>query len=603
MKKIYITLILLAAATACIIGCNPNDNTSSSNNNIAIVGDPSTTDDPTATEDEISPELTAAYRENIEQSFVDVKFKTNALSENPTGYITSQCYTKPVDEHGNIHNPCFSCHINDGSEPFQPNFFADNELQVAYDFPTEAYENRFSNLFKDRSTLIQAISDANITAYVNQDNYLDENGRIMLAETLQNNLPEEWDVDGDGKWSGYVPNCYFSFDEEGFDRTPDGNYTGWRAFRYSPFLGTFWPTNGSTDDVLIRLSDDFQQNDSGQFDLTVYKINLAVVESLIKFTDIAIDPIDENNYGIDLNNNGVLDTASHIAFKESFGVGMRFVGKMKNYLEDNIYKNVARGLYPVGTEFLHSVRYIKSDANGTIGLAPRMKELRWAKKTTYNSYGQLENVALEEIKSRHDFPDRIKSIGGNAENGIGNGLGWVYQGFIEDKEGALRPQNYEETVYCIGCHGNLGATTDSSFSFPRKLDGEDSWLHWSQKGLKGIKDRNITGSNLTEYLFYLKTNGAGDEFRGNEEVKAKFFNDDGSLNENAEAIKEDITELIFPSHERALELNKAYKIIVDEQSYIRGRDAHVKPLDDTVYKQIEKEETGIETAVSHRIIH
>lgn len=41
---------------------------------------------------------------------------------------------------------------------------------------------------------------------------------------------------------------------------------------------------------------------------------------------------------------------------------------------------------------------------------------------------------------------------------------------------------------------------------------------------------------------------------------------------------------------RALELNKAYKIIVKEQSYIYGRDTHIKPLNN-VYKEVEQDQS------------
>ncbi|KIM09094.1 MAG: hypothetical protein KU28_00155 [Sulfurovum sp. PC08-66] len=542
-----------------------------------------------------------AYADAIAQNAVAVKIDQPYYVQNDTPYITTQCYTKPKDAQGNIHNPCFSCHINNGSDAFKPNFFADDTLQLEYDFALPAFENRFTNLFLDRTELVGAISDVNITAYLRQDNYFDANGSITLAQTLTHNLPTSWDVDKNGKWEGYVPDCQFTFDAEGFDRTADGNYTGWRAFRYRPFLGTFWPTNGSTDDVLIKLGDDFMRDEAGKFNLTVYKVNLAIVESLTHFKDVTIDAVNEKSIGgIDIDGSGKLGIATKVAFKAPYGIGMRYVGKAKNYLQDNTLKKVARGLFPDGTQFLHSVRYIDADKNGTIAMAPRIKELRWAKKIAYQNYGQLENVAFNEIKERHFFPERTKTVQGDAERGLYNGLGWIYQGFIEDAQGELRPQNYEETAYCIGCHGNLGATTDTIFSFARKLDGNESWLHWSQKGLVGISDRNISIEGETEYVHYLKANGAGDEFRGNDEIKAKFFDANGSLNTKAEAIKADITQLIFPSYERAMQLNKAYKIIVDEQSFIKGRDAHVKPLDDTVFKRIESDETGIKTSISYK---
>jgi len=59
------------------------------------------------------------------------------------------------------------------------------------------------------------------------------------------------------------------------------------------------------------------------------------------------------------------------------------------------------------------------------------------------------------------------------------------------------------------------------------------------------------------------------------------------------ALHEDITVLLFPSKERALALNKGYKAIVEEQSYIYGRDTHIKPMEN-VYKVIkEGQVTGI----------
>ena len=54
-----------------------------------------------------------------------------------------------------------------------------------------------------------------------------------------------------------------------------------------------------------------------------------------------------------------------------------------------------------------------------------------------------------------------------------------------------------------------------------------------------------------------------------------------------EKVKNDISYLILPSKQRALELNKAYKVIVDEQSYIYGKDIHIKPAQN-VYKEIKK---------------
>jgi len=178
---------------------------------------------------------------------------------------------------------------------------------------------------------------------------------------------------------------------------------------------------------------------------------------------------------------------------------------------------------------------------------------------------------------------------GNAEIGLSNGQGWVYQGFIEDKQGKLRPQTYEETAFCIGCHSGIGATTDGVFAFPRKFKEtssfRNSWYHWTQKGLSGTPEP-MRSDGQFEYTHYLQQNGAGDEFRGNDEVMAKFFNSDGSLKADSIAqLHSDMTTLLNPSTARALALNKAYKVLVDEQSFAFGRDATVAPVT-TVHPRI-----------------
>jgi hypothetical protein len=452
---------------------------------------------------------------------------------NETAYITSQCYTKTKDIDGSLHNPCYSCH----TKAVEPNFMSDEDLQEEYSFPEYAFTNRWTNLFLDRTKDIARISDNKILTYIKQDNYKKDK-EIIIAQKLKN-LPKEWDVDNDKQWDGYIPDCEFNFDKEGFDRKSNDEITGWVAYKYRPFLGTFWPTNGSTDDVLIRLPKVFWKDVNGKIDKNIYKQNLQIVEDLIKQTKA------HKNY-----------------------VGLASTKNLK----------IAPGLYPVGTEFLHSVRYIKPTKN-SIKLSPRMKELRYAKKYRWANYIEHEELAMDEIKENDDFPDRYSYYDGDMERGIRNKRGWVYQGFIEDIKGELRPQSYEETLYCIGCHATIGAITDSTFSFKRKF----AWGYWDKKGLKDVLDLD------NEYLEYLKTNNHANEFRTNDEVYNKFFKN-GKLNESeAKKIKNDISYLLYPSKQRALKLNKAYKIIVDEQSYIYGRDAHIKPLQN-VHKQIEQEQ-------------
>jgi hypothetical protein len=523
------------------------------------------------------------------QNDEDSNLKSKVLS-NEVAYIPPQCYTKTIDSENNVHNPCFTCH----QESLPPNYNNDADLQESYAFPEYALTNHWSNLFKDRSQAVAAISDAEILAYIRTDNYQDKKGHIILADTLQM-VPTVYDVNQNGRWDGFIPDCYFNFDAQGFDQNNAGEYTGWRAFAYYPFPGTFWPANGSTDDVLIRLPPPFQQNENGEFDLSVYKLNLAIVEALIKRENVAISKTDERLYGVDLDQDGDLASATEIVYHWAplEGRQMRYVGKAKQALEAG-EQYLAGGLFPLGTEFLHSVRYIDLDEGNQIKMAARMKELRYARKTSWRSYSQHQNFALSEIKEADAFPDRLDHIIGNLEEGVSNQFGWILQGFIEDQKGDLRPQTYEEHVFCVGCHSTLGATTDGMFAFPRKLPGADTWSHWSQKGLKNIPEP-LRKDGEYEYSFYLEHNGAGDEFRANTEIISNFFDENGLLKaDKISALHQDISLLLWPSPARALQLNKAYRVIVQEQSFKAGRDATVIPPENVHQKVFEEQTTGIE---------
>lgn len=521
--------------------------------------------------------------------------------KHPSAYVSEMCYTKTVDKNNKTHNPCFACHTKN----IVPNYIIDDDdLQEIYNFPESALKNPYLNHFVDFNESVAKITDDEIVKYINKSNYFYENGAIILKKELKN-LSKYWDVNGDGIWSGYVPDCYYHFDKEGFDTEPNGKYSGWRAFGYMPFLGTFWPTNGSTDDSLIRLGSAFMRMDeNGSFDKDVYKINLAIVESLIKKEDVSIDEVDEKKYGVDLDKNGFLSKAMKIVYKwaPNDGINMFYVG-YANKLLKNKKLHLAAGLFPEGTEFLHSVRYIKSDVNGSISLAPHMKELRYAKKTLWLTYANLRNKGMATIKEKDTDPDKLEVFRGNMEVGLGNNMGWVYQGFIEDKYGDLRPQSYEEVLYCMGCHSGLGVTTDSIFSFPRKLNSYTSaqkgWFYWSQHTLKNISEYRYK-DGIYELTNYLKLNKSGDEFRENSEIKHKFFLANGDFNKTAIShLHKDVTELLNPTHKRALLLNKGYRALVETQLFIDGRAGHIKPLHN-VYKELKE---GTKTDNKKYIIH
>jgi hypothetical protein len=194
-------------------------------------------------------------------------------------------------------------------------------------------------------------------------------------------------------------------------------------------------------------------------------------------------------------------------------------------------------------------------------------------------------------------------VEGNAEVGIGNRLGWRMQAFIEDASGSLRPQTREEHGYCLGCHSGVGATDDSVFSFGRKLPASEhqgGWFHWSQRDLRGLREP-LRADGQGEYAHYLAQAGAGDEFRANREVIQRFLAADGTVRpEAAKALREDLSTLLLPSPARALQLNKAYREIVREQGFIRGRDATWEPVAH-VHRDLsahaEALSTGVETPV------
>jgi len=521
---------------------------------------------------------------------------TDDVTLNPTPYIPPQCYTNPVSE-GGVQNPCYVCH----TPSKRPNLLNDIDVQLEYFFPETGLENRWSNIFRDRSAEVAKISDDEILKYVRTDNYIAADGEPELAHQLKN-TPKEWDRNGNGRWDGYTPDVYFNFDEQGFDLTPEGKDSGWRVYAYYPFPGTFMPTNGSMDDVMIRLPEAFRETAGGEYSRDIYRLNLAVVEAMMKEQDIAIPVTDEASLGVDLDKNGELSIASSLRYEWAprEGKQMYYVGRA-GVLQAEGKVHIAARLFPEGTEFVHSVRYMNV-VDGDVTMAPRMKELRYARKGEWRNYFQLRTIVDKEVKERHDFPDRTKVAFGNMEEGMSTPHGWVYQGFIEDSSGALRPQTYEETYFCLGCHGYTGASNDTNLSFTRKF-GDHSfrggWYHWSDKGLAGVADP-LREDGHGEYAYYLQNNPTGNEYRDNKEVFNKFHQGDGTARQEMfQALSEDISVLLIPSAERALTLNKTYREIVREQSFNKGRDAIIRDPG-TLHEKVElSQKTGITEVLSY----
>ncbi|HVI00405.1 MAG TPA: hypothetical protein VM869_16925 [Enhygromyxa sp.] len=476
--------------------------------------------------------------------------------DNREAPIPPQCYTKTEGRA----NPCWVCHA-----PARfPNAMVDWDLQATYSFSDAGKTNYWTNLFVDRRAAIAGISDEEILAWMRNDNYRE------LRETLAS-LPED-------EYRGYRPDLDFAagFDEHGFAR--DGSR--WRAFRYKPFAGAFWPTNGSADDVMIRLPPAFRTDASGNESLAVQRANFAILEAsmasnpLIADADVRwpIEPIDEQAANIDLDGDGELESE----VRELVGLPSHYAGAAAKM-------RVRRGLYPKGTEFLHSVRYVDPDHGASV----RMKELRYSRR-----FAELSDLAIQSAYAREAEEKQegnLPQFGGSPLTGLRNGYGWVLQGFIEDHEGRLRVQTEEEQYFCMGCHSNLGVTADQSFAFPRKLPGAAGWAY---QDLRGIPDVPQVGHTRGEVAVYLERALAGDEFRSNTEMLTRWQNPDGSVNTAALASAEDLAAIVTPSRERALALAKAYLLIVREQSFTRGRDPTIEPVAN-VHRQIVDESTGL----------
>jgi hypothetical protein len=475
---------------------------------------------------------------------------TNERILNDEASVPPQCYTKTEGRH----NPCYGCHqLYDRRTQDRLNQLDDGALQGTYTFSDIGITNHWRNLFVDRRAWLKAIDDAQILAYVDTDNYRG------LAERLHK-----------AGFRGFVPDLAnyaggaAAFDREGLAR--DGS--AWVAFNYKPFLGTFWPTNGSTDDVVIRLPRAFREL-SGEFNRDAYFVNLTLVELSIKdLPRASIWPIDERVLGVDIDGDGKLAKAVEVA-------------RRSHYIADARAVALTFQQFPQGTELMHSVRYLGVADDDRIVIPQRMKELRYMRKVNVLDRYVLESRYANERKEKRlgELPSFIQ----RGDSGLDNGQGWFVQGFIEDYEGELRPQSHEETMFCMGCHAAIGTTIDSTFSFARKVTGAPGFRYVE---LRGMHDAPSVTEQGGEILNYLRRAGGGSEFRQNEEMAARWYRPDGSVDE--EKVKQaDVYTLLAPSVRRALDLNKAYTHIVRHQSYIFGRDATWKPSRN-VYESIDE---------------
>lgn len=475
--------------------------------------------------------------------------------------VPPMCYTAT----GGASNPCWVCHTRGAGR----NSLDDADLQASYGFSETALTNHWRNLFVDRRPFIAGVSDDEILRWVRTDNYAPL--RAAMAA-----LP--------ATYVGFRPDLDLArgFDAEGFAR--DGS--GWRAVRFQPFPGAFWPTNGSTSDLFVRLPDRFRRAADGAPSRDVYRLNLSLVEAALavedhgaKRVDREIEPVDERLLGVDLDGDGALRAGTTRVRR----LPPRYAGAAAG-------DAVMSQAYPLGTELLHSVRYLDPDAPSMI--AARLKELRYMRKVELLDDWGVQRAYDEEAEAKAE--GKLPVFQGDPEVGLLNDWGWQLQGYIEDARGALRVQSDEEHRFCMGCHGHVGVTMDQTFGFPRKVPGADGWR---PQDLRGLQDRPQVGHEAPELATYFARVQGGDETRSNDELLARFWRggvlDEAEVRRAAVGGDRDLAWALSPSRARALALDKAYLAVVREQSFVRGRDAMVRPAT-RVHARIEDEGTGLE---------
>lgn len=484
-----------------------------------------------------------------------VAWASTGQIDNAEAVIPAACYT---DTKGGA-NPCWTCHTTG-----QERNLADTvELQREYAFSDAAMENAWTALFIDRRGEAAAFPAEDMRNWIAADNYTP----LRTALTTRSQYP------------GFVPDLdlHRGADDEGF--ALDGS--GWRALRFKPFPGTFWPTNGTVNDVWIRLPARFRHDATGREDRAIYRLNLALLEAAIavpKGEARVIEPVDERLLGLDLDGDGEI------------GVAQRIATLPPHYAGAAAGIAIVPGLYPQGTEFLHSLRYLDLDRPGARSV--RVRELRYARKWRMLTEAEIAAAYAEEAREKQ--AGLLPRFAGTPLAGLANDFGWRYQGFIEDAEGRLRVQTHEEQQFCMGCHSNLGVTVDGSFSLARKLPGAAGW---APQDLVGQVDTPQWGHDTPEALRYFQRAMGGDEFLANDELLARFWSADGVLNE-AEVLRaatggdRDLAWLLLPSRARADALNRAYRVRVQAQDFVRGRDAPPTPPQ-RVLRRIENPDTRL----------
>lgn len=485
---------------------------------------------------------------------------------NRFAHIPASCYVNALGPGGDSHNSCYVCHTQGRA----PNPIDDADLQLSRDLPDGARINPWLNLLGPEPE----VDRARLAAFVRTDNYRDAEGEIALAAALRS-PPPGWDADGDGRWGGPVPDLGFNVDAQGWDHDATGALTGWRAYRSAPLPGVFLPVNGGAGDLFLRLPEPFRETAEGEPSVEVYSVNLTIALALVRRADLALPAVDERALAYDLDGDGLLGTATLVRYRDrAGGDALRYVGGAAEIDE------TAPGLLPEGAELAHSVRYLDLGPDGAPRLAPRMRELRTLRKVAWLPYAELAARGTAELAEDRDDGDAPRRISGDLERGLSNGLGWRISGFIEDSSGALRPQTVEETLWCVGCHGGVGATTDATFSLTRFL----GWGHPEEIAPLDADPKRADG--VGEYATWIAENHALDELR--------------TLPVDPSIIPDEFAMLgaLVPDADRVWQLNARLEAVMRAQTYNLGREPARAPEGALLTRVAPQEETGIGRVVS-----
>lgn len=429
-------------------------------------------------------------------SIAGAKYKPS-YNEEPE--IPAQCW---IETSYGTQNACKYCHTDYLAKIEHGNAYPISEDQEVYSFPSAnlnkilwqnvIYPQNIENRLAAEGIAIPDIEDV---AYVRYDNW------TPTFEMARGNGQNQW-INNQSPNSNFIlfpalnPNHLFPYtkenptsngkhgfiDREGFVKTENELYTGWRAINFFPYT-IFTPLTGSVSGIYIRLSKEFMSK-NGEINIEIYKQNLSILEKNIK----------------------------NQAYTQT------------HYTGDASGIKVKKGFYPVGTEFAHPLHYVDLNADGETGLSidgvvannsyqyefpgtrsKRVKEIRYMYK--------WKEVGLKDIEEKDDEEDAFGIyIGAEGQGWIDNGGGWIIAAFIENRQGRLRPQTTEELTQCLGCHAKVGNTVDAIWSFQRKLPdmegwGEMNYGHYSSKdpGKTRLHDYLNERANMGELGYFYHT--------------------------------------------------------------------------------------------------